>query len=502
MNQLQGGFPLVSALLLWPLVVAAVLLPVKRMRWVRRVALAGALVELATSTWIFLRVASAPGPGFQFRERIPWIDAIGASVHVGVDGLSAPFLPLTALLTVIAVIQTRTLVAHRQKAYLVAILTLSAASAGIFTALDLVLFFVFWELMLVPTFMLIKVWGTGAERSHAATKYVLAMLSGSVALLAALVLLAVNHARQEGALTFDYLELLGTPLPSGLGTVVFFLMVFAFSLKAPLFPLHSWLPPVLQNGPVGAAMLLGGLKVGAYAFLRMIVPLLPGPFVQWRWLIATLAVAAILYGGLAALVQPDLRRLIALAGVSHVGVALLGLSTGTEEGISGALFLLISMGFTSAGLLLLAGFIHQRLGVTDVGALGGLAARAPALTAFALFLGFAEAALPGTSGFPGEFLALLGAFRAYGVPALAAVAVVVLAAGYILVWLQRAFYGPVRDPVVGRMLDLGRRESLIALAVALPILTLGLAPSLLLDAAGPAVAGLVDRLAGVVVASP
>ena len=489
------GVSLVTALLAWPLLVALALVPLRDARVIRRVALIGAFVELAASVYVFVAFSAAPTAAFQFEERVRWIDAIGASIHVGIDGLSAPFLPLTALLTVIAVAQARTTVAHRQKAYLVSVLTFSTASTGVFTALDLALFFVFWELMLVPTFVLIKLWGTGPGRSHAAAKYVLAMLMGSVALLAAFVLLSVNHRTETGSLSFDYQALLAVDVPRGLGTVVFFLMAFSFALKAPLFPLHSWLPPALQEGPIGIGILLAGLKVGVYGFLRFIMPLTSDAFMRWRWLIAVVAVLAIVYGGLAALAQPDLRRLIAFAGVSHVGLALLGLSSANADGIAGAVFLLANMGLTAAGLLLIVGFIHERLGSTDLTALGGLATRAPALTAFALLFGFAEAALPGTSGFPGEFLALLGAFRAFGAPSLIALVIVVLAAGYSLIWLQRAFYGPVDREPVRHIVDLGRREGSLALVVAAAIVVLGIFPSLVLDPARSSVDQLVERLA-------
>ena len=488
------GLSLVTVLLAWPLLVALALVPLRSARVFHAAALVGALVELGISIAAFVDFAAAPTATFQFEEQLSWIDAIGASIHVGIDGLSAPFLPLTALLTVVAVAQARTTVSHRQKSYLISVFIFSAASTGVFTALDLALFFVFWELMLVPTFVLIKLWGTGPGRSHAATKYVLAMLMGSVTLLAAFVLLSVNHRAATGALSFDYSALLAVDVPPGLASVVFFLMAFSFMLKAPLFPLHSWLPPALQEGPIGIGILLAGLKVGVYGFLRLIMPLTPEAFMQWRWLIAVLAVVAILYGALAALAQPDLRRLIAFAGVSHVGLALLGLSAGNSDGVSGAVFLLANLGLTAAGLLLVAGFIHQRLGTTDVAALGGLAARAPALTAFALVFAFAEAALPGTSGFPGEFLALLGAFREFGALSLIALVIVVLAAGYSLIWLQRAFYGRVTRPSVNHVVDLGRREGALAIAIAATILVLGIFPSLVLDPARLSVAELVERL--------
>ena len=488
------GISLLAILLVWPLLVAMALVPLRGARIIQRVALIGTLIELGLSLWIFVDFAAAPTAAFRFEEQLPWIDAIGASIHIGIDGLSAPFLPLTALLTVIAAAQTRTTVSHRQKPYLISVLTFSTATTGVFTALDLGLFFVFWELMLIPTFVLIKLWGTGPGRSHAATKYVLAMLMGSMTLLAAFVLLSVNHRTVTGSLSFDYLALLEVEVPAGLETVLFFLMAFSFTLKAPLFPMHSWLPPALQEGPIGIGILLAGLKVGAYGFLRLIMPLTPGAFMQWKWLIAVLAVLAILYGGLAALAQPDLRRLIAFAGVSHVGLALLGLSSGNVDGVSGAVFLLANLGLTAPGLILVAGFIHQRLGTTDLGALGGLAARAPALTAFALVFVFAEAALPGTSGFPGEFLAMLGAFREFGAPSLIALAIVVLSAGYSLIWLQRAFYGPVtRDPV-NHIADLVSHEASLALAIAAAIVLLGVFPSIILDPAQPSVAQLVERL--------
>jgi NADH-quinone oxidoreductase subunit M len=496
----QIGFPILSTLVALPLVVLVVLAFLRDPRAVRSVALAGALVELALSLAVVARFRT-DGADFQFAERLPWVEAIGLTYHLAVDGVSLLFLPLTALLVVLVMLTSWSTVRHQPKAYLMTVLGFEAVAIGVFTAVDLILFFVFWELLLIPTFILIKMWGTGVDRTRAAVKYVLYMLMGSAGLLLGFILLGVNHRDAPGSggrLSFDLPALMDVPVPIGTQTTVFFLLAFAFALKAPMFPFHSWMPAALFDGPVGAAVFLAGLKMGVYGFLRFVMPLVPHAFATWSWLIAVLAVVAILYGALVALVEPNVRRLLAFASISHVGIAMLGLASLNVQGVQAALFLIVSLGLTSSAMLLVAGFIQHRVGSTDIAALGGLAQRAPLLAVFALVACLSAISLPGTIGFPGEFLVLLGAFRAHAVLGTVAVLTVILTAAYVLIFYQRAFHGPVTNPVVAAVEDLRPAEAVVALVTGLAIVVFGFFPGLLLETSRDSVAVVVERLAPLV----
>ncbi len=492
----QIGFPILSTLVVLPAVTMIVLGFLRNDRALRLVALAGAVVVLVLSLVLTARFQRGSSD-FQFGEQVPWVESMGVSYHLAVDGVSVLFVPLTALLVVVVMLTSWTSVRHQPKAYLMAVLGFEFAVLGVFTSVDLILFFVFWELMLIPTYVLIRVWGGGARRDRAALRYVLSMLLGSAALLIGFVLLGVSSrsaAGSDGELSFDLLVLMESPAALGTQTAVFFLLAFAFALKAPMFPFHAWLPAALMEGPIAMGVLLIGLKMGVFGFLRFVLPLVPDAFSAWSWLIAVLGVVGVLYGALIALVQSDLRRLLAFASISHVGLAMLGLSSLNAPGLQGAVFLIVNLGLVSTGMLLAAGFIHQRVGSSDLAALGGLAQRAPTLTAFALIAAFGALALPGTSGFPGEFLILLGAFRANFWLGTIAVTTVILAAAYVLVYFERAFHGRIRSTTVDAVSDLRPREGLTAGVVGVMIVVLGFFPSVILDYTSGSVDDLVSRL--------
>ncbi|MCA1572590.1 MAG: NADH-quinone oxidoreductase subunit M [Chloroflexi bacterium] len=492
----QAGFPILSMLMLLPVVTMVALGFMRQDRALRRVALAGAVAVLGLS--LYLTAGFQRGiAGFQFAEQVPWVESIGLSYHLAVDGVSVLFVPLTALLVVVVMLSSWTAVRYQPKAYLMAVLAFETAAIGVFIAVDLILFFVFWELMLIPTYVLIKVWGDGLQRGRAAMRYVLSMLFGSAALLAGFILLGVSYRSAPGsggALSFDLVALMDSPVPLGTQTAVFFLLAFAFALKAPMFPFHAWLPAALLEGPIGMAVFLAGLKMGVFGFVRFVLPLVPEAFAAWSWLVAVLGIAAVLYGALIALVQSDLRRLLAFASVSHVGLAMLGLSSLNAPGLQGALFLIVNLGLVSTAMLLVAGFVHQRVGSSDLAALGGLAQRTPALATFALIACLGAVTLPGTSGFPGEFLVLLGAFRAHGWPAAIAVTTVILAAAYVLVFFEHAFHGRIRSTVVETVTDLRPRETVTASILGIAIVAFGFFPAALLTYSSASVDDLVGRL--------
>ena len=493
----QIGLPILSVLIFLPVAAAALVALLPDRRAARLAAIAAALVELALA--VVLVVVFTPGVSeIQFAERVVWIESLGVEYHVGVDGISVLFVPLTALVAVLVILFSWNAPRFMSKAYFAAVLALEATAIGIFVALDLVLFFVFWELMLAPSYFLIKLWGSGARRQHAGLNYVMYMLVGSAPMLIAIVLLGANYrdvrGNGDGAFSFDYLTLLATPISSELQTLVFFLLAFAFAVKGPLAPFHTWMPPALVEGPIGIGMFLVGLKLGVYGFLRFALPLAPDAAADWFWLLAVLAVIAIVYAALIALVQRNLRRLLVFASVSHVGLALLGVFTLNVQGIQGALFVMINAGLASAGLLLLAGFLHARTGSSELSRHRGLARRLPLLASFFLLVGFGAIGLPATSGFVGEFLVLLGASRVHWGLAAVGLLSVILSAAFFLSYFERAFLGPADRAGSGTLRDLDAREAGMAAVVSALILWIGLFPAPLLDITSGSVQALVERV--------
>jgi NADH-quinone oxidoreductase subunit M len=364
----------------------------------------------------------------------------------------------------------------------------------VFCALDTMLFFLFWELTLVPLYFLVSLWGVGPNRRHAATKYTLVMLAGGIALLFGFLVLAFGAAAPGGAPVFDLPALLATRLPHGQQVLVFLLLLIGFGVKVPVFPLHTWLPLIAMEGPAAVTAILTGMKLGAFGLLRYAIPLAPDAALQFHWLLAGLGVISIVFGAAAALAQTNLRRMLGYASLSHVGLVVLGLATFNLQGIQGAVFQLLNFALAGGGLFLLASHLHHRTGSTDVANLGGAARTMPLLASLFLFFGLAGMGMPGTSGFPAELLLLLAAFESHVGAGLAALAGMVLGAAYFLGLYRRAFFGPVSHPVVASAQDLRPRELWIALLFALLILAAGLRPALVLDLIRPAAAAWLARL--------
>jgi NADH-quinone oxidoreductase subunit M len=479
------GFPLLS-LVIMMLPVGAGLIWLApdpaRARWI---ALLTALLDLVLTLLIMLRFDSTSG-GFQFVEQHAWIPSLNIQYLVGVDGMSVLFLPLTVLLFIAVILASWTSVRSLPRLYYTLLLILESATLGIFCALDTILFFLFWELTLVPIFFLISLWGIGPHRRYAAVKYTLMMLTGGVPLLFGFLLLAFNHAGTATggithALLFSYPELLASPLPAELQTAVFFLLLLGFAVKAPVFPLHTWLPTLAMEGPASIAAIMTGLKLGVYGLIRFTVPLAPAAAQEFHWLLAGLGVIGILYGALLALSQTNLRPMLAFSSLSHVGLVLLGISAFTLQGIQGALFQLLNFTVVASGIFLLSGFLHHRVGSTDVVSLGGVAQRMPLLTAGFFLFGLAAMGVPGTSGFPAEFLLILSALDSHTGAGLAALAGVVLGAAYFLGIFRRAFLGPMHNTAVIEAVDLRRRELAVMLVLGALILAGGLFPNSVLE---------------------
>ena len=493
-----AGFPLISTLLLLPLLAALVIWLFPGQRPARAIALGATLLDLFLAVVALYRF-DASDPGFQLVEQAAWIPTLNISYLVGVDGISILFLPLTTLLFLGVILASWTSARSMPRLYFSLLLLLLGATLGIFCALDTILFFLFWELTLAPLYFLVSLWGIGPNRRYAAVQYTLFMLAGGLPLLFGLLLLAFNHAAVAGGgipggLAFSYLTLLETPIPPATQTLVFFLLLAGFAVKTPLFPFHTWLPVVAQEGPIAVVALLTGLKLGAYGLLRFVVPLAPDAALEFHWLLAGLGVVGVIYGGVLAISQTNLRRMLAYASISHVGLVVLGISSFTIQGTQGALFLLLNFSIVAGGIFLLTGFLHHRIGSTDLLNLGGVAKSMPLLASFFLLFGLAGMGVPGTSGFPAEFLILVSAITTHTGAGLAALFGMVLGAGYFLSLHRRAFLGPTTSEVVADAMDLRPRELILVSLLAGLILIAGIYPDLVLDLTRAATEGWIDRL--------
>jgi NADH-quinone oxidoreductase subunit M len=419
--------------------------------------------------------------------------SLGIRYHLGVDGIALLFLPATVLLFIGVILASWNSVHTLPRLYYSLLLLLETATLGVFCALDTVLFFLFWELTLIPIYFLVSLWGIGANRRHAAMKYTLVMLAGGIPLLFGF-LVAAFGAAGGGAPVFDLPVLLAMPLPTDVQYLVFLLLLAGFGVKVPVFPLHTWLPLIAMEGPAAVAALLTGLKLGAFGLIRFAVPLAPTAAQELHWLLAGLGTVSLLFGAAAALAQTNLRRMLGYASLSHVGLVLLGIASFDLPGLQGAVLQLLNFVIAAGGLFLLVSHLHHRTGSTDIAQLGGAARTMPLLASFFLLFGLAGMGMPGTAGFPAELLILLSALQAHTGAGLAALGAVVLGAACFLQLYRRAFFGPVTCPEVAQAQDLLPRERWLALLFALLVIGFGLWPSALLDLVRPAAEAWLARL--------
>ncbi len=478
-------FPLLSLIILLPLLGATVTGVIRDARFAKLSALTFAALELVL-TLLALYLFDKTSGDFQLTEKLSWIPFLNIEYLLGVDGISILFLPLSALLTVTVILASWNAISYNQRFHFALILALQGITAGVFTALDMMLFFFFWELTLPPLFFLIGLWGIGSQRRNAAMKYTLFMLAGGGPLLLAIVIIAMDHATQAGGnfpqdLSFSLLALLETPLPAEKQTLVFVLLLFGFAFKAPLFPFHTWLPTTAMEGPTHVTALLVGLKLGVYGILRFAMPLAPAATVEFSGMLSVFGTATLIYGGLIALRQTNLRRLLAYASISHVGMVIIGVASMNMQGVQGAIFQLLNFTLIASSLMLIAGFIQRRLGSTDTVHLGGLAKVMPKLTFFYFIFALASFGIPGTSGFPAELLMIIGALTSHAVFGTAALAGAILGATYMLTFTRSAFFGPVANLAVSQIQDLKLREFALLCVPAALTLFLGFFPSAILS---------------------
>lgn len=413
----------------------------------------------------------------QFVERLPWIGRFQIEYLLGVDGISVPLILLTTVLTVVVVMAGWQVIRDRVAQYFAAFLIMEGLMIGVFCALDGILFYLFWEAMLIPMFLIIGVWG-GPNRVYAAIKFFLYTLLGSLLMLVALLYLY----RASGG-SFDLMVFHQLPLSAGVQTLVFLAFFAAFAVKIPMVPLHTWLPDAHVEAPTGGSVILAAitLKMGAYGFLRLALPIAPDAAHQIAPIIIGLSLLAVVYIALVALVQQDMKKLIAYSSISHMGFVTLGFFVFETRAMEGAIVQMISHGFVSGALFLCVGVLYDRLHSREIATYGGVIKVMPVFAFFIVFFAMANAGLPGTSGFVGEFLVILGTFSVNGWYAAIAALTLIVGAAYTLWMVKRVVFGPIENPQVAELKDLDRREFAILMIVASGVLIIGVWPAPLLE---------------------
>jgi NADH-quinone oxidoreductase subunit M len=461
---------------------------------VRNIALATSLATFAATLALWWRFNPASAD-YQFVETYAWMPMFGIQYLIGVDGISLFLIVLTGFLTPLALLCSWESVHKNVKLFSFFVLALETAMLGVFVSIDLFLFYVFWDAMLIPMYFLIGIWGY-ERRIYAAVKFILYTMAGSVLMLIAIIGLSWAHQAANGSPSFNLLDLYGLRLSERMESWFFLAFAVAFAIKVPIFPFHTWLPDAHVEAPTAGSVILAGvlLKMGTYGLLRFAFPLFPGAAVAMAPVIALLAVIGIIYGALVAMVQPDMKKLVAYSSVSHLGFVVLGLCALNLQGVQGSIYQMLNHGVSTGGLFMIVGMLSDRRHTRLISEYGGLKAVMPRFVAAFLLITFSSIAVPGFNGFVGEFLILIGAFRWR--PLLASVAAigVILSAVYMLWMFQRVNYGPVTNEKNRNLPDLSPREwALMVPTVALAIL-MGLAPGIFLRPMEPSVNKLLDRI--------
>ena len=427
----------------------------------------------------------------QFGESLPWIERFNVRYALGVDGLSLWFVPLTAFITVIVVISAWEVITERVNQYMGAFLILSGLMVGVFSALDGLLFYVFFEATLIPMYIIIGVWG-GPRRVYAAFKFFLYTLAGSL-----LMLVALTYLYFKSGGSFDILTWHKLPLSATAQTLLFFAFFMAFAVKVPMWPVHTWLPDAHVEAPTGGSVVLAAimLKLGAYGFLRFSLPIAPDASREWAWFIIALSLIAVIYIGLVALVQQDMKKLVAYSSIAHMGFVTLGFFLFNDLAMAGGIVQMVSHGFVSGAMFLCIGVLYDRVHSREIASYGGVVNTMPKFAAFAVFFAMANSGLPGTSGFIGEWMVILGTVKAGFALALLAATALIFGAAYNLWMVKRVYFGAVANDKVRALTDLNSREFLMMAVLAIAVLWMGVYPKPFTDVMHVSVTKLLEHVA-------
>ena len=427
----------------------------------------------------------------QFVERYKWIEALHIQYFLGVDGISMPLIILTTLLTIIVVIAGWEVITKRVAQYMASFLIMEGLMIGVFSSMDAILFYLFWEAMLIPMFLIIGVWG-GSNRVYAAIKFFLYTLVGSLLMLVAIIYLYFTSDH-----TFNIASFHATPLTYATQVLIFLAFFAAFAVKVPMFPVHTWLPDAHVEAPTGGSVILAAitLKMGAYGFLRFSIPITPDASSELAIWVIGLSLIAVVYIALVALVQRDMKKLIAYSSISHMGFVTLGFFIFDTQGMEGAIVQMISHGFISGALFLCVGVLYDQMHSREIDSYGGVANTMPVFSIFLVFFAMSNAGLPGTSGFVGEFLVILGSYRVNGWYAAVAGLTLVLGAAYTLWMIKRVVYGEITNEKVKALVDVNGREKVVLGVLAVCVLGLGVYPMPLLEVMHSTVENLLEHAA-------
>jgi NADH-quinone oxidoreductase subunit M len=492
-----------SVLLILPLVGSAACLIVREEQS-RHVAMLTSVVAFLISLPLFWTFRSGTA-AIQNYTSVPWIEAWGIGYTVGIDGISILMVLLTTFVTPLAILGSYTYIQRNQRAYYAMLLLLLAAMIGVFVSLDLFLFFLFWEIMLIPMYFIIGVWG-GKRKIYAAVKFFLFTAIGSLLMLVAIVVIVFLYYRQFGVITFAYNDLVQLPIARDLQFVLFFAFALAFAIKVPLFPFHTWLPDAHVEAPTAGSVILAGvlLKMGTYGFLRFAMPFFSHAATSQLVVgtILVLSLIGITYGAWVAAVQPDAKKLVAYTSIAHLGFVMMGLFSLTTLGIQGGILQMVNHGISTGALFLLIGMLYERRHTRMIEDFGGVAKVMPVFAAAFLLVALSSIGLPGTNGFIGEFLILIGTFQKYPVAAFIAATGVIFAAAYMLPMVQRLLYGEIDKEENRSLIDIGTRERLVLAPALIMIVLIGVYPQPFLSRTAASVEALVDQIERRAVSAP
>jgi len=482
------AFPLLSWIIFFPLISAGLiaLLPARAERLIRTLATAVGIAEVLFALPLWWRLVPSQA-GWQLAEQRDWLPAFGATYSLGVDGISVLLVLMTVVLTAVAIVGSYTAIEKRTREFYALLLALESGMLGTFLATDLLLFYVFWEAMLIPMYLLIGVWG-GPRRVYAAMKFFLYTMAGSVLMLVAILWLYFLNRAATGIPSFALDAFYALPIAPATQAWLFLAFALAFAIKVPMFPFHTWLPDAHVEAPTAGSVILAAvlLKMGTYGFVRFAIPLFPQASAQFTPWIVTLALVGIWYGALVAMVQPDLKKLVAYSSVSHLGFCMLGLYAMNSQGMAGAMLTMLNHGVSTGALFLLVGVVYERRHTRMIADFGGLWKPLPVFASVFLVVMLSSVGLPGTNGFVGEFLVLLGAFRAKPLWAVVAAVGVILSAVYMLWMFQRVMFGPVTHPENEKLADLTLRERLVFAPLLVLIFWMGVMPQPFIERMQPA----------------